>query len=50
MEAGYQALIARDPERWSSFDARKPIEELAEEILVRVEPELRRIRMLEVNP
>lgn len=50
VEAGYQALIARDPERWSTFDARKPIEELAEEILARVEPELRRIRLLEVNP
>ena len=33
--AGYQELIAQEPERWHIFDARQPVEELAEQIAQR---------------
>ena len=48
--AGYQALIAQEPERWRSFDARKPAEMIAELIAQVVEPWLEHIRMLEPMP
>ena len=50
VEAGYQALIAQEPGRWRSFDARQPIEALAEQIAQAVEPWLEHIRMLEPTP
>jgi dTMP kinase len=48
--AGYHALIAQEPERWHSFDARLPVETLAEQIALAVEPWLEHIRMLEPMP
>jgi len=48
--AGYQALIAQEPERWHSFDARQAAEQLAQTILQAVEPWLEHIRMLEPLP
>jgi dTMP kinase len=48
--AGYRALIAQEPERWRSFDARQPVEILAEQITKAVEPWLEHIRMLEPMP
>lgn len=50
VEAGYQALIAQEPGRWRSFDAHQPIEALAEQIALTVEPWLEHIRMLESTP
>jgi dTMP kinase len=48
--AGYRALIAQEPERWRSFDARLTAETLAEQIAQAVEPWLEHIRMLEPMP
>jgi|RhiMetdeSRZDD1v2_1073273.scaffolds.fasta_scaffold715035_2 dTMP kinase len=48
--AGYRALIAQEPERWRSFDARLAAETLAEQIAQTVEPWLEHIRMLEPMP
>jgi dTMP kinase len=48
--AGYRALIAQEPERWHSFDARLAAETLAEQIAQAVEPWLEHIRMLESMP
>jgi dTMP kinase len=48
--AGYRALIAQEPERWRSFDARLSAETLAEQIAQAVEPWLEHIRMLEPMP
>jgi dTMP kinase len=50
VEAGYRALIAQDPGRWHTFDARLPIDALAEQIVAAVEPRLRDIEMLEATP
>jgi len=50
VEQGYQALIAQEPERWHSFDARLPIDVLAEQIALAVEPWLKHIQMLEPTP
>ncbi len=43
---GYQRLIAQEPERWRSFDARQPIEVLAEQIGQALEPWLEHIQMI----
>jgi dTMP kinase len=48
--AGYHALIAQEPERWRSFDARQPAELIAEQIAQAVDPWLEHIRMLEPMP
>src|SRR5262245_29122343 len=48
--AGYRELIAQEPERWRAFDARLPVETLAEQIAQAVEPWLEHIRMLEPMP
>jgi dTMP kinase len=50
VEAGYRALIAQDPERWLTFDARQPIDVLAEQIAAALEPRLRDIEALEPAP
>ena len=50
VEAGYRALVAQDPERWYTFDARQPIDALAAQIAAAVEPRLRSIAMLEPTP
>jgi dTMP kinase len=50
VEQGYQELIAQEPERWHSFDARLPIDALAEQIALAVEPWLKHIQMLEPTP
>ena len=47
VEAGYQALIAQEPDRWRTFDARQPVEALADQIAQVVEPWLEHIQMLE---
>jgi dTMP kinase len=46
VEAGYRALIAQDPERWKSFDARLPITTLSEQIVEQLAPALAQIRHL----
>jgi dTMP kinase len=43
---GYQKLIAQEPERWRSFDARQPIEALAEQIAQSLEPWIEHIQMI----
>lgn len=43
---GYRKLIAQEPERWHSFDARQPIEALAEQIAHELEPWLAHIQLL----
>jgi dTMP kinase len=48
--AGYRELITQEPGRWRSFDARQPVEILAEEIEAAVAPWLEHIRMLEALP
>jgi dTMP kinase len=45
--AGYQELIAQEPERWHIFDAHQPVEELAEQIALDLGPWLDHIQMLE---
>jgi dTMP kinase len=50
VEAGYRALIAQDPQRWHLFDARQPIDALAEQIMGAVEPRVRHIIALEHTP
>jgi dTMP kinase len=45
--AGYQELIAQEPGRWHLFDARQPVEELAEQIARELAPWLDHIQMLE---
>lgn len=50
VESGYQDLIAQEPERWRSFDARQPIETLAQQIALEIEPWLNHIQMLEPTP
>lgn len=50
VEAGYRELIAQEPDRWRVFDARQPIEVLADQIAQTVEPWLEHIRMLEPIP
>jgi dTMP kinase len=50
VEAGYRALIAQDPQRWCTVDARLPVDELAAHIIAAVEPSLRDIRVLAVEP
>jgi len=45
--AGYQELIAQEPERWHLFDARQPVEALAEQIAHELAPWLDHIQMLE---
>lgn len=46
VEAGYRELIAADPTRWHSFDARQAIPALADQIVSHVEPSISRIRQL----
>jgi dTMP kinase len=48
--AGYEALIAQEPDRWRSFDAYQPVEALADQIAQAVEPWLEHIQMLEPMP
>jgi dTMP kinase len=48
--AGYQALIAQEPERWRTFDARQSIDTLADQIALELIPWLAHIRMLESAP
>jgi dTMP kinase len=50
VEAGYQALIAQEPDRWRTFDACQPVEVLADQIARVVEPWLEHIQMLEPTP
>jgi dTMP kinase len=50
VESGYRELIRQDPERWQVFDARQPIDTLAEQIVAAIEPRLRRIMTLEPAP
>ncbi len=45
--AGYRELIAQEPDRWRSFDARQPVERLAQEIEAAVAPWLEHIQMLD---
>src|SRR5689334_5156360 len=45
--AGYQQLIAQEPQRWHLFDARQPVEELAEQIAHDLSPWLDHIQNLE---
>ncbi len=45
--AGYQELIAQEPQRWHLFDARQPVEELAEQIARELTPWLDHIQTLE---
>jgi dTMP kinase len=45
--AGYQELIAQEPQRWHSFDARQPVEALAEQIAHDLAPWLDHIQTLE---
>ena len=47
VEMGYRELIAESPERWKIFDARQPIEILAHQIQMMVEPMLEHVRLLE---
>lgn len=44
---GYRALIAQEPERWNIFDARQPIDALAEQIARALDPWLEHIQTLE---
>lgn len=46
VEAGYRDMIAKDSQRWRSFDARLAIEQLSEHILASVEPDLNQIQLL----
>jgi dTMP kinase len=48
--AGYRDLIAQEPGRWRIFDARQPIDTLAEQIAQSIAPWLDHIRMLEPSP
>jgi dTMP kinase len=48
--AGYQELIAQEPQRWHIFDARQPVEELAEQIAHELAPWLDHIQTLEPTP
>jgi dTMP kinase len=50
VEAGYRTLIAQDPGRWRMFDARLPINALAEQILASIQPHIRDIATLEPTP
>lgn len=50
VEAGYRALIDQSPARWQLFDARMPIDRLAETIRAALEPLLAGIRPLEQEP
>lgn len=43
---GYRRLIEQEPERWHSFDARLPIEALAEQVAGEIEPWLAHIQLL----
>jgi dTMP kinase len=47
---GYQKMIAQEPQRWRIFDARQPVENLAEQIAQALEPWLEHIRTLETTP
>lgn len=50
VEAGYRELIALDPPRWRSFDARLPIDLLADQIQQALAPLLAGVRLLEPEP
>ncbi|HEU4326560.1 MAG TPA: dTMP kinase [Roseiflexaceae bacterium] len=50
VEAGYRALIDQSPARWRLFDARLPIDSLADAIRVSLGPLLAGIRPLEQEP
>jgi len=47
--AGYQNLIAQEPQRWRLFDARQPVEALAEQIARDLAPWLEHIQPVEVT-
>lgn len=47
VENGYRALIDQSPERWHLFDARQPIDVLAERIFQAVQPMAAQIDQLE---
>lgn len=47
--AGYQELIAQEPQRWRIFDARQPVEELAEQIARDLMPWLEHIQPVEAT-
>lgn len=47
VEAGYRDMIAKDSQRWRCFDARQAIEQVSEQILARIEPDLASIQLLE---
>jgi dTMP kinase len=47
--AGYQDLIAQEPQRWRLFDARQPIEALAEQIARDLAPWLEHIQPVEAT-
>jgi dTMP kinase len=46
---GYRALIADEPDRWRTYDARLSIAELARQIEDAVDPLLERVRLLETG-
>jgi dTMP kinase len=47
--AGYQELIAQEPQRWRIFDARQPVDELAEQIARDLAPWLEHIQTVETT-
>jgi dTMP kinase len=47
--AGYQELIAQEPQRWRIVDARQPVDELAEQVARELAPWLEHIQPVEVT-
>ena len=47
VEMGYRELIAQNPPRWRSFDARQPVDALGDQIRSALEPLLAQVRLLE---
>ena len=47
--AGYRELIAQEPRRWRIFDARQPVDELAEQIARELTPWLEHIQPVEAT-
>lgn len=46
VEAGYREMIAEDSRRWRCFDARQSIEQVSEQIVASIEPDLAHIQLL----
>ena len=49
VEAGYRDMIAKDSQRWRCFDARQTIEQVSEQIINSLEPDLAPIQLLETE-